>query len=131
MVTKNLPGTLRKIDGRLVRRPLVLFALLSHKLLRWATPVLLLAALALNIALAAEGRFVPLLVAQLAFYLLVLVGGLAETVGRSVPIASSAFSFAVANAGFLVGIVNSLRGVPITFYEPQHHAQPAAGDADD
>jgi cellulose synthase/poly-beta-1,6-N-acetylglucosamine synthase-like glycosyltransferase len=131
MVTKNLPGTLRKIDGRLVRRPLVLFALFSHKLLRWATPVLLLAALALNIALAAQGRFVPLLVAQLVFYLLVLVGGLAGTVGRSIPIASSAFSFAVANAGFLVGIVNSLRGVPITFYEPQHHAKPAASDADD
>jgi cellulose synthase/poly-beta-1,6-N-acetylglucosamine synthase-like glycosyltransferase len=131
MVTKNLPGTLRKIDGRLLRRPLVLFALFSHKLLRWTTPVLLLAALALNIALAAEGRLVPLLVAQLAFYLLILVGGLAEAVGRRVPIASSAFSLGVANAGFLVGIVNSLRRVPITFYEPHHYAKPAAGDADE
>jgi cellulose synthase/poly-beta-1,6-N-acetylglucosamine synthase-like glycosyltransferase len=131
MVTKNLPGTLRKIDGRLLRRPLILFALVSHKLLRWATPVLLLAALALNLALAAQGRLVPLLVAQLALYLVVLVGGLAEIAGWRVPIASSAFSFAVANTGFLVGIVNSLRRVPITFYEPHHYVKPVASDADD
>lgn len=131
MVTKNLPGTLRKIDRRLLRRPLVLLALVSHKLLRWATPVLLLAALGLNIALAIQGRFIVLLVAQLAFYLAVLIGGGAEAFGARVPIASAAFSFAVANAGFLVGIVNSLRRVRITFYEPHHHAKQTAAKADD
>ncbi|MDX6399727.1 MAG: hypothetical protein QOF27_333 [Gaiellaceae bacterium] len=131
MVTKNLPGTLRKIDRRLLRRPLVLVALISHKLLRWATPVLLLAALALNIALAVQGRLVWLLLAQLLVYLAMLVGGVAELSGRRVPIASAAFSFAVANAGFLIGIVNSIRRVPITFYEPQHYANPATGDRHD
>jgi cellulose synthase/poly-beta-1,6-N-acetylglucosamine synthase-like glycosyltransferase len=131
MVTKNLPGTLRKIDRRLLCRPLVLLALVSHKLLRWATPVLLLAALGLNIALAIQGRFFALLAAQLAFYVAALIGGAAEALGRRVPIASSAFSFAVANAGFLVGIVNSLRRVRITFYEPHHHAKQTATDTDD
>jgi cellulose synthase/poly-beta-1,6-N-acetylglucosamine synthase-like glycosyltransferase len=131
MVTKNLPGTLRKIDRRLVRRPFVLLALISHKLLRWATPLLLLAALGLNIALAAHGRWVPLLLAQLSFYAAVLLGALAELSGSRIPIASAAFSFAVANAGFLMGIVNTLRRVRITFYEPQHHANRTSADADD
>jgi cellulose synthase/poly-beta-1,6-N-acetylglucosamine synthase-like glycosyltransferase len=131
MVTKNLPGTLRKVDRRLLRHPLVFLALLSHKLLRWATPVLLLAALALNIALAVQGRLVWLLLVQLVAYLAMLLGAVAELTGRRVPVASAAFSFAVANAGFLVGILNSIRRVPITFYEPQHYAQQAAGDAHD
>ena len=77
MVTKNLPGTLRQLDRRLLRRPLILLALFSHKLLRWATPLLLLAALILNIALAVQGRFIPLLIAQSVFYLAVIAGGLA------------------------------------------------------
>jgi len=91
----------------------------------------LLAALGLNIALAIQGRFFALLAAQLAFYVAALIGGAAEALGRRVPIASSAFSFAVANAGFLVGIVNSLRRVRITFYEPHHHAKQTATDTDD
>jgi cellulose synthase/poly-beta-1,6-N-acetylglucosamine synthase-like glycosyltransferase len=131
MVTKNLPGTLRQLDRHLLRRPLILLALFSHKLLRWATPLLLLAALTLNIALAVQGRFIPLLIAQSIFYLAVIAGGLAQIMDQRLPVASSAFSFGVANAGFLVGIVNSLRRVRITFYEPHHYAKQATPDDDD
>ena len=118
MVTKNLPGTLRKLDRRLLRRPLVLLSIVSHKLLRWLTPLLLLVALAANVLLAVRGRFIPLLLVQLFLYALAIFGGLAGARGRHVPIISSAWSFLVANAGFMLGLVNSMRGVKISFYEP-------------
>jgi cellulose synthase/poly-beta-1,6-N-acetylglucosamine synthase-like glycosyltransferase len=50
------------------------FSFWSHKMLRWICPLLLIAALAANIALAAQGRYRWLLAAQLAFYAVAAAG---------------------------------------------------------
>jgi hypothetical protein len=132
MVTKNLPGTLRRIDGRIARRPLVLLGIVSHKLLRWFTPYLLIANLLASLSLARR-RGVHRLpaVAHAALLALGAVGGAAWRRGRSAPLASSVFSFLVANAGFLVGVANSARGVEIAVYRPSQELASLPRQADE
>jgi poly-beta-1,6-N-acetyl-D-glucosamine synthase len=120
MVTKNLPGTLRKMDLRIFRQPLVVISIVSHKLLRWFTPLLLIALLLLNVLLVGSPVFQLLLVGQLIFYSLGVAGAVGLAFKRELPLASSVFSFLLANAGFFVGIVNALRGLEIAYYEPDH-----------
>jgi hypothetical protein len=120
MVTKNLPGTLRGCDSRVVRRPLVLLGVVSHKLLRWFTPYVLIVNLLASIGLAFRGgrlRRVPL-AGHAALLGATVAGAAGWRRGRRVPVASSVFSFMVANAGFLVGVANSARRVEISVYRP-------------
>ena len=137
MVTKNLPGTLRRCDSRIARRPLVLLGIVSHKLLRWLTPVLLAANLVAAAALAPRRLAYRLALAGHGLMLAAgAAGGLAWLGGRRVPLASSVFSFLVANAGFLGGVVNSVRGVEMSLYRPSQEragpgAEPAAAAAED
>jgi hypothetical protein len=120
MVTKNLPGTVRRCDRRVAGRPLVLLGVVSHKLLRWFTPYVLLANLGASIGLARRGSRIDR--APLACHAAMLgataAGGAAWKRGRQLPLASSAFSFMVANAGFLVGVANAARRVQIATYTP-------------
>jgi cellulose synthase/poly-beta-1,6-N-acetylglucosamine synthase-like glycosyltransferase len=101
--------------GRLApwRRPSVAFAIWSHKLLRWATPWLVLVATVTGLALGLNGMsgylVVPVLVA--AGTLLAVVAHLLISAGRRPPrIVSFARSFAVVNLAFVMGWVNVLRG---------------------
>jgi len=126
MVTKNFPGTLRKL-GPLRRRPLVIFGVVSHKVLRWLTPSLLLALLVFSVTEhGALGRTV--LVGEAALYAGGLIGAIAWRFGRNVPAASTAFSFLVANAGFLVGTFRALRGTKVAVWEPHHAGSLAEGE---
>lgn len=118
MVTKNLPGTLRKLPP-IWNRPGVLLALFSHKLLRWLTPVMMILTFAITLDLAPRHPLVRwLLLIQILFYALGAVGGVAWRFSRKVVIASPVFSFLVANVGFLIGVLNSLRGVKIAMFDP-------------
>jgi cellulose synthase/poly-beta-1,6-N-acetylglucosamine synthase-like glycosyltransferase len=88
------------------------FAFVSHKLLRWATPLLLAVALAANVALAAAPGawgFRGLLVAHLAFYLLAVAGRLGAA-GKVRRLASHAHYFVAMNAALAVGFWRFLRG---------------------
>jgi biofilm PGA synthesis N-glycosyltransferase PgaC len=126
MVTKNFPGTVRKL-WPLRRRPLVVFGIVSHKVLRWLTPSLLIALFAFSVTEnGVLGRGV--LVGEIALYAGGLVGAIAWRVGRNVPAASTAFSFLVANAGFLVGTFRALRGTKVAVWEPHHAASLAEGE---
>jgi len=116
MVTRNFQGTLR-LWPLVWSRPLVSLSIISHKLLRWLTPVLLILALLSNVLLVTERPFRQMLALQLLFYAAGLVGAIGWRAGIPIPIASSVFSFMVANAGFLVGVVNSVRGVEITQWQ--------------
>lgn len=119
MVTKNLPGTLRRCDRRIARRPLVMLGIASHKLLRWFTPHVLLANLAATICLArSRPRYRVALAAHAALAALTAIGGIGWWRGRSIPVASSVFSFMVANAGFFKGVANGARGVQMSLYQP-------------
>jgi cellulose synthase/poly-beta-1,6-N-acetylglucosamine synthase-like glycosyltransferase len=87
------------------------FAFVSHKLLRWVAPFLLAAALALSFPLALRGGVVyrALLLAQLAFYALALLGGLGAA-GRLRRVASLARYFVAMNAALAVGFWRFVRG---------------------
>lgn len=62
-----------------LRHPWISFQLVTHKILRWCVPLLLLVALASNAVLAfASARYAALLLLQLAFYALALFGFAAE-----------------------------------------------------
>jgi hypothetical protein len=130
MVTKNLPGTLRRCDRRIARRPLVLLGVVSHKLLRWFTPYLLIVNLlaCLRLARRREIYRVPL-AGHAALLGAGAVGAIGARRGRRLPLASSIFSFMVANAGFLVGVANSVRRVEITVYRPSQELAPRSPDA--
>jgi cellulose synthase/poly-beta-1,6-N-acetylglucosamine synthase-like glycosyltransferase len=89
------------------RAGFVAFAFVSHKLLRWLTPFLLVAALAANVVEAADGPFAvrALLLAQVAFYGIAAAGGRgAGAVGRT------ARHFVAMNAALAVGFWRFLRG---------------------
>jgi cellulose synthase/poly-beta-1,6-N-acetylglucosamine synthase-like glycosyltransferase len=87
------------------------FAFVSHKLLRWVTPLLLAVALALSVALALQGGVVypAVLAAQLAFYALALLGrtGAGGPLRR---VASLARYFVAMNAALAVGFWRFVRG---------------------
>lgn len=94
------------------RTGFVFFAFLSHKLLRWATPLLLAVALAANVVLAvAPGawgyRF--LLAAQVTFYALALAGRYGVG-GRLRRLASVAHYFVAMNVALAVGFWRFVRG---------------------
>jgi cellulose synthase/poly-beta-1,6-N-acetylglucosamine synthase-like glycosyltransferase len=89
------------------RAGFVAFAFVSHKLLRWATPFLLAAALVANVAAAGSGSFAvrALLAAQVAFYGLAAAGGRgAGAAGRT------ARHFVAMNAALAVGFWRFLGG---------------------
>lgn len=92
-------------------RPGYAGVLWCHKLLRWLSPFFLLAATGISIGLALRAEF--FLFASLGFtgfYLLGLLGWLAETRGKKVPLASTIFSFLLAQAGFLLGVIIAISG---------------------
>ena len=95
------------------------FALWSHKILRWLSPIWLLgltiSAAALLFAGSAPVRFLPA-VTMGVFYSLALIGALARTRSRRVPIATAIYSFVLANLGFLSGLMKAARGGTISRY---------------
>jgi cellulose synthase/poly-beta-1,6-N-acetylglucosamine synthase-like glycosyltransferase len=121
MTSRNLKATLASWGPRQwLRHPWVTWGLLSHKILRWLCPFLLVIALAATLVLAfSSGVFAILLALQLAGYFLALVGGLAAWAGRSAPVASLAFSFVLSNLGMGVGVVRAALGkAPVTYGQP-------------
>lgn len=65
-----------------LRHPYTGFLLLSHKLLRWCTPFLMLMAFALNAGLAFHSYYGAILVAQVLFYCLALLPLIVPLAGR-------------------------------------------------
>ncbi len=95
------------------RQPSAALAIWSHKLLRWATPLLLAVAIAAASAIGASGQ--PLALALPALTGLGLVAALAAHLltraGRAAPRALAfARAFTVVNAAFLVAWWNVVRG---------------------
>lgn len=87
------------------------FQLLSHKVLRWLMPVLLVGVLLLNAALLPRGGIYPVLLAcQLAFYALALAGH-ALRHSPSVPrVVSVPYYFCLVNVASALGILDAMRG---------------------
>jgi cellulose synthase/poly-beta-1,6-N-acetylglucosamine synthase-like glycosyltransferase len=100
-----------------LRHPGYALSLWSHKILRWLSPFFLGGLTLSALALATTS---PLYTAVagiiIGFYLAGLVGWMSELGKWQVPIVREIFSFMLANAGFLVGILMALFGRRIIAY---------------
>lgn len=110
--SRNLVGTLKRWGWRgWLKHPLVSWGLLFHKILRWFTPFLMCGAFVSNLLLLEGGLFFEVTFAlQVGFYVVAVVGGLGEIVKKNIPIASTLFSFCVANIGMGIGVIKGLLG---------------------
>src|SRR5580704_9603217 len=109
MVSRNLGGYLdrRFLVGpsRFVRYA---WSLLSHKVLRWLTPFILLTALLSNILLSIRGHVVSLLLLQLGFYAAAAIGWWRIELKRPASVFSGPFAFCLANVGFFLGVMKCI-----------------------
>lgn len=125
MVTKNLVGTLRELGkSNPATSPGLWWTSLSHKVLRWLTPVfvLLIPVAVLGVGNATFLKWV--LTAYGTGAIAIAIGGAWSLSGMSVPVASQAWSLAVANAGMLAGLMRAAAGHRISSYRTAQH--PAA-----
>jgi cellulose synthase/poly-beta-1,6-N-acetylglucosamine synthase-like glycosyltransferase len=96
--------------------PVVLWAFLSHKLLRWLVPVFLVALAGASIALRARPVYGFALALQAAFYLWALAGLLFRERLRKVRFALVGYFLVAMNLAFLVGLARSVSGrQPVTW----------------
>lgn len=99
--------------------------LISHKLLRWLVPLMLVAVAALNVALLDSGPVYQLTCAgQAALYSLALLGHLLRR-KRSIPaLLSVPYYFCLVNAASALGILDALRGRTYTTWTTARTAGP-------
>jgi poly-beta-1,6-N-acetyl-D-glucosamine synthase len=94
--------------------PLLSFQYISHRVLRWTvTPILMIVALLLNIAIVIDSRGWPyavILVAQLGFYSLAVAGWLLEKQKIKVKALFVPYYFCMMNYAVLAGIIRYFRG---------------------
>ena len=117
MVSRNLSGYLDRrclLDAR--RNAWFAWSLVSHKVLRWATPFLLLLLFVVAGILAAQGHARALWLAQTAFYGFAVIGWLRNRSGQPTRIFALPFAFCLANLGFFLGMVNAFRNERIVTY---------------
>ena len=101
-----------------LRHPGYACALWSHKILRWLSPFCLLAAVTCA-AIGAAGGIASMRIALgalAALGLVAVVGWVGESRAVRIAGARTVYSFVLANAGFLVGVIKAIRGMRITGY---------------
>ncbi|MCC6453119.1 MAG: glycosyltransferase family 2 protein [Acidobacteria bacterium] len=98
--------------------------LISHKLLRYFVPVLLLAAFLSNGALAISSAFFAALFAlQTAFYLAAFFGWLLELTGKRTTLFVLPLYFVLANVASVIAFFQFLRGEQYASWEPIREAR--------
>lgn len=119
MATKNLSAIVNRPRILLVHRyPEAALKLISHRVMRYLSPLFLMALLVANAFLPDRPLFNLTWNLQLLFYGMALVGFVADRFQWRLPIVSLPFAFCLANVGFLLGLWNVLRGHGVTLYEP-------------
>lgn len=126
MTLRNWIGTLRYPTLlNPFRHPFIAFALISHKLLRWLTPLLAMALLAVALREHASLAGNLTVFGILGFLACAMIGLVLNVRGISVPGISTAASFLVVNVGFFLGTVKALLGQRIMLYAPSTAPAPA------
>ncbi|MBI4653426.1 MAG: glycosyltransferase [Nitrospirae bacterium] len=119
--------TLRNLTGIMRRKtllnpflfPKMSFSIWSHKILRWLSPVFLIALFCSNLWLYTTGErefYVILFWGQSMVYIIGLAGILGSLRGIDVPLSGFISSFLVANTGFFIGLLNFLKGNRVKNY---------------
>ena len=117
MTARNWTGTLSRPELlNPIRFPLTALGLVSHKLLRWLTPLFLAMILLCNALLALTGQFTFLWWLQIVFYLSAFVGWQLTRWHRPASVFGYPFSFCLANVGFLLGLTKAFRNQKIVSY---------------
>ncbi len=93
-----------------LRQPVLVLGYLSHKLLRWLVPCLLLLTLLSSAALAGESFYVLAFSAQLLFYGTALIYGFNIFGCRKLRLSGIPYYFSLVNGAALVGIWKGLTG---------------------
>ena len=123
--TRGIAGTISVLrDSDIRRQPGPLLAIVSHKLMRWATPWAVLAAALTGLGLAGQGVVYAAAPAGLA--MMAVLGGGAELAirrGRRAPkVAAFARSFGVVNLAFALGWIDAARGRRYEIWTPAGNA---------
>ncbi len=97
--------------------------LISHKLMRYAVPLILFVAFLASIALAGQSLFyLAVLAGQTAFYMLAVAGWILERLGRRVSLLAMPLYFVLANLASVLAFYKFLRGETYTRWEPIREA---------
>ncbi|HEV2386270.1 MAG TPA: glycosyltransferase family 2 protein [Candidatus Acidoferrales bacterium] len=108
--------SLRQLGACATASPSVFWAFFSHKLLRWLSPVFLLALLGTSLALRGQPIYRFALAGQLAFYLWALAGMTFRERLGGVRFALVGYFVMAMNAALLVGLARALAGrQPVTW----------------
>lgn len=98
--------------------------LISHKVLRYAVPLMLLAMLISNTLLAASSTFFSvILAAQVLFYLLALAGWVLERFGVRLTVLVIPLYFVLANLASVIAFYKFLLGERVSTWEPIRDAR--------
>ncbi|HEX3101800.1 MAG TPA: glycosyltransferase family 2 protein, partial [Pyrinomonadaceae bacterium] len=93
--------------------------LISHKVLRYAVPFILLALFVANLMLAGAPIFYDLLlVIQISFYTLAVAGWVLERIGMRLSVLAMPLYFVLANLASVLAFYKFLRGETFTRWEP-------------
>jgi len=124
MRVRGTSKTVASVFGRVpfaawLRRPVLTWSIASHRGLRYGTPFLMILALGTNVLLAFDrAAYSIVLAGHLLFYALAFLGWIASLSQTTLPVASLAYSFNVAAAGMMVGVVRAVVGRAPSSYRP-------------
>ncbi len=118
MTLRNLTGTLSRIEiFNPFKYPTIVFAIFSHKLLRWFTPFFLLSAFFSNMLILDNLNYKIMVFLQSTFYILAMVGFYMGEKEIRIKFISMPFSFCIANLGIMLGVLKALFGKRIESYQ--------------
>jgi cellulose synthase/poly-beta-1,6-N-acetylglucosamine synthase-like glycosyltransferase len=117
MTLRNWIGTWRRPSLlNPISHPGYAFALWSHKLLRWLSPVLILIVSITSFGFIGHPILWPLSLLTVIFFALAGLGWLAQIIGVGLPVIGAVYGFCLANLGFLIGVARALAGRSVVSY---------------
>jgi hypothetical protein len=120
MTLRSFLGTLDKLKClHPIRSPGVVWAVLSHKILRWLTPYLLLLVFVMNLYLAQSPPYAWSLLSQVLFYSAGALGWALERACIRLPLLSTVSAICLMNLGMLAGVSRAVLGKRIYVYRSE------------
>ena len=114
--SKCLPNIIKRWGWRnIFKHPILSFAILCHRVLRYFTPYFMIIFFVSNLFILQDASmFIALFTLQLTLYFLAILGYYKLPIYLS----SASYSFCIANLGFFFGVIKALRGQSKPTYTP-------------